>query len=103
MKFIATVLLATATTFSVSAYAITSGDQIGHSANGTIAQRTIDVNANTRYVNVQRGDIVEFTAGSNSVVWQFDGVKETIPLSQVFPSAADAQNVTVYVAVEDLH
>lgn len=102
MKFIATALFAATVSLSASAFAITSSGLIGHNVDGAIAQRTINVDNQTRYINVQRGDIVKFVSGNNSVVWQFDGIDQNIPLSQIFPDAG-AQDATVYVAVEDLH
>lgn len=102
MKVITTALLTAVLSLSASAYAMTSADLIGHKVDGAAAQRTINVNSQTRYVNVQRGDIVKFVSDNNTVGWQFDGVSENIPLSQILPSVG-TPDATVYVAIEDLH
>ena len=103
MRIIATALLVAATSFSVSAYALTTGDAVGHNANGAAPQRTISIDGNTRYVNVRRGDIVKLANGEKSVTWQFDGVNSSFPLSEVFPAVANAGDIKVYVEIEEFH
>lgn len=60
--------------------------------------RTVNVDSNTKYLNVTRGETVQINAGGKSVTWKFDTRYQgstSFPLSSVIP---EASGVTVYVA-----
>jgi hypothetical protein len=97
MKLFPSLLLAAAATISVSAYALTTSDMIGESANGATPQRSIAIDGTTRHLNVMQGDTIKLTSGEQSVVWHFDGLDTVIPLARVFPAAPNAQSINVYV------
>lgn len=97
MKTIAALVLAAATFASLSAHALTPSDLNGSSAAGALAQRTIVIDARTRYVNVNQGDIINFVSKGSSVTWIFDGIKQAIPLSTLFPADPELAKVEIYI------
>lgn len=90
---------------SSSAYALTTADQYGSAVNPQFTQRTIVVDASTRYVNVKHGETVTIQDGDQSVSWNFDGLRPSFMLSTILPAAAAVKTrkpVQVYVAPEVL-
>lgn len=87
---------------SSSAYALTTADQYGSAVNPQYTQRTIVVDANTRFVNVKHGETVTIKDGDESVSWNFDGLRPSFMLSTILPAAATGKPVQVYVAPEVL-
>ena len=100
MKLIPSLVLVAASLISLSASALTTADRYGSAANAMASARVIDVTAATRYINVNHGDTVTFTNGSDTVSWTFDGVAQAVPLSAIFPNAGAAAGVLVYVTPE---
>ena len=91
-------------TASASAFALTDADRYGSAAAPQFIGRTIVVDANTRYVNVQHGETVTIRDGANSVNWSFDGIGNSFDLAKILPAAAaDGHMVKVYVAPEVLN
>ena len=91
-------------TASASAFALTAADKYGSAAAPQFMGRTIVVDANTRYLNVQHGETVTIRTGSNSVNWTFDGIGSSFDLAKIIPAAADdGRMVKVYVAPEVLN
>ena len=67
----------------------------GYSSSANAA-RVINVDSDTRHVNVTRLETVKINAGGKSVTWTFDTLGSTpFPLARVIPGA---EGVTVYVA-----
>lgn len=87
---------------SSSAYALTTADQYGSAVNPQYTQRTIVVDANTRFVNVKHGETVTIKDGAETVSWNFDGLRPSFKLSTILPAAATGKPVQVYVAPEVL-
>jgi membrane protease subunit (stomatin/prohibitin family) len=83
---------------SLSAFALTNADRYGEVASPAVADRTIVVDANTRSVNVNHGEIVKFVANGQEFTWEFDGVPQTFDLKQVAPQGAIDHHVSVYMA-----
>src|SRR6266851_1821022 len=75
MKLLAPTLAALAlSAFSLAATAtVTEADVLGHSVQLAAAQRTIVINAKTKWVNVKHGETVRFVAGGQEFTWAFDG------------------------------
>jgi hypothetical protein len=95
--------LVIATVFaSSSAYALTTADQYGSAVNPQYTQRTIVVDAHTRFVNVKHGETVTIKDGDVSVSWNFDGLRPSFMLSTILPAAATGNPIQVYVAPEVL-
>src|SRR5882672_1824902 len=56
------------------------------------------IGANTRFVNVNHGEIVKFVANGQEFAWDFDGLPQAFDLKQVAPQGAIDHSVRVYVA-----
>src|SRR5437879_8120647 len=59
---------------SLSAFALTNADLYGEAASPAAAERTIVIGTNTRFVNVNHGEIVKFVANGQEFTWDFYGV-----------------------------
>lgn len=100
MKSISALFFAAATVASLSAHALTPSDLNGMASPMTSAQRTIVIDANTRFVNVAHGETVHFVNNGVNVTWTFDGIKPVLPLSTLFPTDAALGQIEVYIAPE---
>lgn len=70
------------------------GTPYGYAVTGG-AGRVVNIDANTRYLNVVRLETVQINVGGKSVIWMFDTLgSRSFPLDKIVPGAA---NVTVYV------
>ena len=86
---------------SLSAFALTTGDLYGEPAAGDYtADRTIVVTPDTKFINVNHGEIVKLKIGSQEVNWNFDGVAQPFELSKIAPEGALDHKVQVYVETE---
>lgn len=65
--------------------------------------RTIQLTVETKYVNVNHGEIIRFVSSGREFTWYFDGFPNTAPfdLTEIAPGFP-ATGVTVYVGVGDL-
>src|SRR5258706_15777759 len=70
----------------------------GEPAPPAAAERTIVIGANTRFVNVNHGEIVKFVANGQEFAWDFDGLPQVFDLKQVAPQGAIDHSVRVYIA-----
>src|SRR5260221_14591095 len=70
----------------------------GEAASPAAAERTIVIGANSRFVNVNHGEIVKFVANGQEFAWDFDGGPQPFDLKQVAPQGAIDHSVRVYVA-----
>ena len=67
----------------------------GYAANVT-ADRIVNIDGGTKYLNVTRLETVQLNAGGKSVIWTFDTFgTRPFPLSNVIPGY---EGITVYVA-----
>src|SRR5713101_2267748 len=83
---------------SLSAVALTNADLYGEAANPAAAERTIVIGPNTRWVNVDHGEIVKFVANGQEFAWDFDGLPQSFDLKQVAPQGAIDHNERVNIA-----
>ena len=83
---------------SLSAVALTNADRYGEAASPVDAERTIVIGPNTRWVNVNHGEIVKFVVNGKEFAWDFDGLPQTFDLKEVAPQGAIDHNVRVYIA-----
>src|SRR5258706_7536436 len=90
MKLLAPTLAALAlSAFSLAATAtVTEADVLGHAAQLAAAQRTIVINAKTKWVNVKHGETVRVVAGGQGVTWDLDGMSSSFALNRVAPAGA---------------
>jgi len=65
-----------------------------------VAERTITVNDNTKWVNVNHYEVVRFASNGQEFTWYFDGLAQPRPfdLAQIAPAGFVSHSVTVYVA-----
>jgi hypothetical protein len=72
----------------------------GQPAPPSASEREILIDPNTRYVNVARGETVNFRVGGNTFAWQFNGVpnRRVFDLRDIAPQDTLDRPVTVYVA-----
>ena len=105
MKTITTTLIAAALGALAigNASASTVKDPLGTPVAQEQAERTIQIDGSTRWVNVKRMENVRFVIGNGSdaksFTWRFDGVDmRPFKLGQIAPAGALAQDVTVYIA-----
>ena len=61
------------------------------------ADRTVSIDASTRWINVNQGEVVKFVAGGKEFAWTFDGVPSSFQLNQVAPEGALDHDVNVTV------
>lgn len=101
----ATAALIAACAASASAFALTPADQFGSAATAVASQRTIDVDGNTRYINVRHGEAVTLRENGKAVTWYFDGIAPSFKLSRILPDAqgGEGKDVQVYVEAEALN
>jgi len=65
-----------------------------------VAERTITVNDNTKWVNVKHYEVIRFASNGQEFTWYFDGLAQPRPfdLAQIAPAGFVNHSVTVYVA-----
>jgi len=68
-----------------------------------VADRTITVDAKTKWVNVTHFEVVRFVSDGREFTWYFDGLAQSRPfdLREVAPAGFVDHGVTVYVAPSD--
>ena len=90
---------------ALSSMAKTNSDLLGQAVPASRGGRTIEVTPDTRYVNVQGGEIVTFTSGGKAFTWDFDGPTSltSFDLNQVAPQGLLAHPVKVYVSPNPLY
>jgi len=69
-----------------------------------IADRTIALTGDTKWVNVNHYDVVQFASNGSEFTWSFDGMAgpHSFDLSEIAPADFVNHRVTVYVADRDL-
>jgi hypothetical protein len=80
-------------------------DLLGDPAPIAAAARTIAITPDTKYVNVQGGEVVRFDVGGHSFAWSFDGPVYvlTFDLARVAPSGMLDHAITAYVSPNPLY
>ena len=76
---------------------MTQADVFGNPAQASAAQRTIVIDAKTRWITVERGDVVKFVANGQEFAWAFNGLASSFELNRVAPSGVLDRNLKVYV------
>jgi hypothetical protein len=109
MKTKSLVPAALALTLSVSALssmaATADVNLLGESVPATSAGRTITITPDTKYVNVQGGQVVNFDVGGKTFTWDFDG-PDTVwafNLNRVAPPGLLDHTVMAYVSPNPLY
>ena len=92
---VAALILSTAS-LAVTA-SVTQADMFGNPAQASAAQRTVIIDAKTRWVTVERGDVVRFVANGQEFAWAFNGMASSFDLNRVAPTGALNRDLKVYV------
>jgi hypothetical protein len=106
MKTIIPAVVALALSLSaLSSMAATPVSLLGETAPATAANRTITITPDTKYVNVQGGQIVKFDVGGQTFTWDFDGPDSvwSFDLNRVTPAGLLDHTVTAYVSPNPLY
>ena len=104
-KLTAAALIIAATAGSAFAQGPTgSSADYGNAVASANADRKIDLQSGVHNVTVTNGDTVEFTNGSDSVIWHFDTFpgQTVVDLSAIAPKL-NAQGVRVFVRENPLY
>jgi hypothetical protein len=75
-------------------FALTKADQVGEPGIPEMADRTLHLTSQTRYLNVHSGETVELDVNGRHLTWKFDGLARVVNLQDI---AAGAPDVKVYV------
>lgn len=103
---IAFAIAASAFTLNANAGIFDTAPQIyGKPAPATAAQRTIDITADTKKVNVTNGETITFNINGKQFTWKFDLYHQegVLKLSTILPKELHADGVTIYVAEDPLY
>jgi hypothetical protein len=76
---------------------------LGVAAPPQSGQRTIVITAQTKWINVEGGEIIRFVVGEHEFGWSFDGPIETFDLRQVAPPGMLDHAVMAYVLPNPLY
>lgn len=88
---------------AVSAMAEPSMRLLGDPQPDAAADRVIVIKPDTKYVNVQGGEVVEFKVGERSFTWDFDGPVMSFELNRVVPQDLLDHKVTAEIARNPLY
>jgi hypothetical protein len=82
------------------AIAANGTELFGEPAPAAAAHHTVTITPNTKYVNVQGGDTVQFNVGDKTFAWNFDVARNIsdFDLNDVAPPGVLDHAVTAYVA-----
>jgi len=89
-------LTLSAVSLAVSA-SVTEADMLGKPAQASAAQRTISIDPKTRWITVERGEVVKFVANGQEFTWDFDGMYSSFDLNRIAPSGTLDRRLKVYV------
>ncbi len=69
------------------------------------AMRTIELNADTKWINVDNGETVQFKSGDQSFTWHFSTLRNesAFDLAKVAPAGVKVGHVTAFVAPDPLY
>src|SRR5260370_1607378 len=96
--FVRAVAALTLSAASLAATAsVTEADLLGNPAQASVAQRTISIDSKTRWITVERGEVVKFVANGQEFAWAFNGMSSSFALNRIAPSGALDRDLKVYV------
>ncbi|MGV7209418.1 CzcE family metal-binding protein [Oxalobacteraceae bacterium A2-2] len=102
--------IAIALTMSMTGAAYAAGPankpaDYGQPVAGAAAGRTVQVDAGTKYVNVQDGETVNFVVQGRSFAWHFETYpnRTSVKLQDIAPAGVDAGQAEVYIESNPLY
>jgi len=97
-RFIPTLAMFALSAASLVATAkVTDADMLGGAAQPSAAQRTIAIDAKTRWITVQHDEVVRFVSNGQEFAWAFNGMSSSFNLNKVAPAGALDRDLKVYV------
>ena len=104
-SFIPAIVGFTLSLSSWSSMAETNIKLLGEPAPAAAANRTIAINPDTRYVNVEGGQVVKFEVGARTFAWNFDGPDSigSFDLNRVAPPGLLDHAVKAYVSPNPIY
>jgi hypothetical protein len=80
-------------------------DLLGDPASPAAADNTITITPDTRYVNVEGGQVVKFDVGGKTFAWNFNGAQtvDSFDLNRVAPPGMLDREVRAYVSPNPLY
>jgi hypothetical protein len=88
---------------ALSSMAAPSRNLLGDPSTPMAASRSITITPDTKYVNVEGGQTVQFDEGGRTFTWNFDGPAESFDLNRVAPPGVLDHAVTAYVSTNPLY
>jgi len=76
---------------------VTDADMFGKPAPQSEAQRTVVINPGTKWITVQRGEVVRFVANNQEFAWDFDALSSSFDLKRIAPAGALDRKLVVYI------
>ncbi len=76
---------------------VTESDMLGSPAQASAAQRTIVIDQKTRWITVERGEVVTFKANGRDFAWAFNGMGSSFDLNRIAPAGALDRALKVYI------
>jgi len=80
---------------------VTQADMLGYPAQASSVRRTIVINPNTKWVTVERGEVIKFVANGREFAWAFNGMSSSFDLKRVAPAGALDRDLEVYIWPND--
>ena len=86
--------------FSMPAFAESRFDLLGNAAPSTAATRNIVITPETKWVNVEGGEIINFIVGDKAFAWDFyvGSTVSSFDLSRVAPPGVLNRRIEAYVS-----
>lgn len=102
-SLVSTVLALTLSLSALSSIAATPAGLLGEPAPATTGERWLTITPDTKYVNVEGGQTVNFDVGGKTFSWTFDGPVASFDLNRVAPPGLLDHEVKAYVAPNPLY
>ena len=97
-RFIPTLAMFALSAASLVATAkVTDADMLGGAAQPSAAQRTIAIDAKTRWITVEHDEVVRFASNGTEFAWAFNGMSSSFKLNKIAPAGVLDRDLTVYV------
>ncbi|MGB7196603.1 MAG: CzcE family metal-binding protein [Collimonas pratensis] len=103
-KFLIPALLAlTLSVSTASSMAADNHSLLGEAATTAATSRVITITPDTKYVNVQGGQSIQFNTGGSTFGWTFNGPAKSFELNRVAPAGLLDHPVRIYVSPNPLY
>jgi len=76
---------------------MTESDMLGSPAQAAAAQRTIVIDPKTRWITVERGEVVKFVTSGREFAWAFRGMASSFDVNRVAPAGILDRDLKVYI------